>query len=76
MPRITLRSPVLYEAIRDASMRPGRNAPDNPVLLGYQARWIAASMRPGRNAPDNQEDQTFSGSCRHGFNEAGAKCPG
>ena len=36
-----------------ASMRPGRNAPDNVVAPHLEDVELAASMRPGRNAPDN-----------------------
>ena len=53
MPRITGVRDAQRAAARQASMRPGRNAPDN-VLRGGEVRPDApASMRPGRNAPDN-----------------------
>ena len=39
--------------MRYASMRPGRNAPDNTGIIGEAPMKGLASMRPGRNAPDN-----------------------
>ena len=36
-----------------ASMRPGRNAPDNVQEECEGEGEVGASMRPGRNAPDN-----------------------
>ena len=53
MPRITadLRGHRLQPPV--ASMRPGRNAPDNVDLVRGLMRPALASMRPGRNAPDN-----------------------
>ena len=53
MPRITvpMRNPLLDTLW--ASMRPGRNAPDNDLVTHVFLRHVNASMRPGRNAPDN-----------------------
>ena len=59
-----------------ASMRPGRNAPDNETPKGIPGFDDAASMRPGRNAPDNQRKPERMRGDMAGFNEAGAKCPG
>ena len=54
MPRITAPAHQVPEQRPVASMRPGRNAPDNAGLADGQQRALdAASMRPGRNAPDN-----------------------
>ena len=54
MPRITGGDRGRALAARAASMRPGRNAPDNPVGEVGAERRGGASMRPGRNAPDNE----------------------
>ena len=55
MPRITLRLPTRAWTDIWASMRPGRNAPDNPEGRVRGPLQRMASMRPGRNAPDNHE---------------------
>ena len=76
MPRITMRPGDRSPGRVVASMRPGRNAPDNLVLGDRRDPEAEASMRPGRNAPDNVERHVSfiqEGTC---FNEAGAKCPG
>ena len=78
MPRITTLVPdPTFLDFEDASMRPGRNAPDNqrhpdPLADAHPA----ASMRPGRNAPDNLAYPPHALIPSGGFNEAGAKCPG
>ena len=60
-----------------ASMRPGRNAPENPRRVGVSVQAaIRASMRPGRNAPENRGRRPATGTAGSCFNEAGAKCPG
>ena len=59
-----------------ASMRPGRNAPDNAADDRVVESPLDASMRPGRNAPDNAAAGVRHAAVRTGFNEAGAKCPG
>ena len=54
MPRITRRFPCGRRAGGGpASMRPGRNAPDNDGAASAVVVVRVASMRPGRNAPDN-----------------------
>ena len=54
MPRITReRAREMLESYC-ASMRPGRNAPDNRLARGGRPLPSPASMRPGRNAPDNR----------------------
>ena len=61
---------------RPASMRPGRNAPENQLIGRAYIAVRPASMRPGRNAPENVviDDSACPAGVR--FNEAGAKCPG
>ena len=54
MPRITLIRRVRILRNGKASMRPGRNAPDNEGRAGVSQPDDLASMRPGRNAPDNR----------------------
>ena len=54
MPRITLYEAVDSADESRASMRPGRNAPDNAGNACARPGRHAASMRPGRNAPDNR----------------------
>ena len=53
MPRITRRQAQEGVGGMIASMRPGRNAPDNASGLALVGERGPASMRPGRNAPDN-----------------------
>ena len=59
-----------------ASMRPQRNAGENPFALGGQCLHAAASMRPQRNAGENDVVPEKAGNGRPGFNEAPAKCRG
>ena len=54
MPRITRTSFPPKAETETASMRPGRNAPDNMRRRGFNIVKAKASMRPGRNAPDNE----------------------
>ena len=55
MPRITVLVVVAVRRVEVTSMRPGRNAPDNPSRYsGASCGQPTTSMRPGRNAPDNQ----------------------
>ena len=73
MPRITCHPPQQPEAEIVASMRPGRNAPDNFSGSTSDQSAAAASMRPGRNAPDNTrrvvtEDGDHRASMRPGRN--------
>ena len=76
MPRITReRAREMLESYC-ASMRPGRNAPDNRLARGGRPLPSPASMRPGRNAPDNPWKNVVNVADGKGFNEAGAKCPG
>ena len=53
MPRITGQRRLRLDVGRQASMRPGRNAPDNLGVARDRTDAALASMRPGRNAPDN-----------------------
>ena len=54
MPRITFAAELRLQDLGRASMRPGRNAPDNvPIFRIPTEEMNDASMRPGRNAPDN-----------------------
>ena len=54
MPRITVLRGPAAGGDDSASMRPGRNAPDNRVEAERGPHLeLVASMRPGRNAPDN-----------------------
>ena len=53
MPRITRAGDQGGFRYDLASMRPGRNAPDNAEVDASVIVEIFASMRPGRNAPDN-----------------------
>ena len=53
MPRITSGLIAAIYAQVAASMRPGRNAPDNLDRVRLRRAAVPASMRPGRNAPDN-----------------------
>ena len=55
MPRITWPDNGGIRHRPCASMRPGRNAPDNSIIQSFnQPKKEGASMRPGRNAPDNR----------------------
>ena len=56
MPRITRHEGLIGPARFAASMRPGRNAPDNVEIFPLRFRRLDASMRPGRNAPDNRRE--------------------
>ena len=77
MPRITKRVFQNRPRDRGASMRPGRNAPDNvDASIAAPAGTPSASMRPGRNAPDNPIVEDDGETDEERFNEAGAKCPG
>ena len=76
MPRITLQPRRLDAQTFLASMRPGRNAPDNRTASAPTLAIAKASMRPGRNAPDNSSASARARSPFLSFNEAGAKCPG
>ena len=53
MPRITRIAAGCAAFQLNASMRPGRNAPDNGDAQAAEVVDVPASMRPGRNAPDN-----------------------
>ena len=48
-----LAGPVQPEK-QPASMRPGRNAPENEPPRPGRLPGLPASMRPGRNAPENE----------------------
>ena len=54
MPRITEECTPGSLDVENASMRPGRNAPDNRADSRRRSGERRASMRPGRNAPDNE----------------------
>ena len=41
-------------------MRPGRDAPENDVIHGFDGLPGIASMRPGRDAPENAAMRTES----------------
>ena len=55
MPRRTMATHFRLPLEPRASMRPGRNAPENrdPAFTGAHG-LDGASMRPGRNAPENR----------------------
>ena len=76
MPRRTQRARPARRVGHRASMRPGRNAPENGAGDDGADAGDRASMRPGRNAPENAARLRLFASPRRGFNEAGAKCPG
>ena len=61
-----------YVLVREASMRPQRNAAENDVLGGTATSQTYASMRPQRNAAENRSDPGILKWTRHGFNEAAA----
>ena len=77
MPRRTYAPRNGMSSRRLASMRPGRNAPENGEDGVRTPRGAAlASMRPGRNAPENVLVVGIAALFIYRFNEAGAKCPG
>ena len=54
MLRKTCEADFRWDARLPASMRPQRNAAENPALTRVQSRARIASMRPQRNAAENQ----------------------
>ena len=62
MPRRTKLEDSIHEALNPASMRPGRNAPENRGERRRKIALLDASMRPGRNAPEN-----LASTCRTSF---------
>ena len=76
MPRRTVAGVRLGRTLSDASMRPGRNAPENAATLAAARRPApsfneAGAKCPGEPCAGNMKTRS---NCR--FNEAGAKCPG
>ena len=54
MPRKMATAAALKTFASLASMRPGRNAPENLMDEIDRSQAQQASMRPGRNAPENR----------------------
>ena len=60
----------------EASMRPGQTAPECGFRIRRDIEFAEASMRPGQTAPECGDKAVVNGLDPHGFNEAGADCPG